>query len=135
MPGSIWDECLHDTLDLKMLDLKNNPTPSDLEKRLGREFIDVFFKTCTPIEKILFGRDRPLTGPADRQMWINPADRIEMTRCDGICIREQPCETDCLQALSHRGILEIGEKIEAQIAAEHKLAVSAAVRETEELER
>ncbi|KAG5680624.1 hypothetical protein PVAND_010118 [Polypedilum vanderplanki] len=135
MSESIWDECLHCSIPIEMLDLANHPTPSDLEKRMGAEFVDMFFKTCSPIEKVLFGRDKPLKGPDEKKLWINPADKLKASGCGGVYITEQVSRTDCLQALTHRGIMEIGEKIEAKITAEHENTVAEAVKETEELER
>jgi hypothetical protein len=137
MPASIYDECLQCSIPVEMLDLPNHPTPSDLERRMGKEFVEMFLATCSPIETVLFGRDKPLKGPEEGKLWIDPADRLKGLKsgCDGLCITEQPSKTDCLQALTHRGILEIGARIEAKIADEHDNAVAEAVREAEELER
>lgn len=132
MSKDIWDACLQEKIPCKMLDLTNHPTPSDLEKRLGKELVDVFFKTCTPMERVLFGRDKPLKGPEGKNMWIDPNDRVEGKK---VLITQQPLKTDCLQALTHRGILEIGEKIEKMIEEKNRENLEAAVKEAEDVSR
>lgn len=129
MSEQIWDSCLQREIPFEMIDFENHPTPADLEKRLGKELVDVYFQTCTPIEKIFFGRDKSLKGPEDKTLWISPDDRLS----GDICMKE--LKTDCLQALTHRGIMDIGRKIEDKIAIQQQEVVEVAVKETEELDR
>lgn len=130
MSNKLWDCCYQEEIPIELLDLASHPTPSDLEKRLGKELTDVFLKTCTPFQKILFGRDKPLKGPFDEgKMWINPEDRLNGNK---IKVSEAPY-TDCLQALTHHGILEIGKKYEEKLAEFNKKAINKAVQETDDL--
>jgi hypothetical protein len=113
-----------------LLDIENHPTPSHLEKSLGKELVDVILETCTPLQKKLFGRDKPLKGPNDEKMWINPRDRLNG---NGVVVTERLSKTSCLQALTHRGILEIGSEIEGKLEKRHEKDVADAVKEAEEL--
>lgn len=133
---SVYDCCLQEEIPFELLDLANHPTPSDLERKLGKDLADVFLKTCTPLQKILFGRDKPLKGP-EKRMWINPEDRLNGNK---VKITEAPPSqsasyTDCIQALTHMGILEVGKKYEAKLAELNRRAIDEAVQETEELSK
>lgn len=137
MPKTVWDCCLQDEIPIELLDLANHPTPSDLEKRLGKDLMEVFLKTCTPLQKVLFGRDKPLKGPNDARMWINPEDRENGANKIKITEAASPSSsyTDCIQALTHHGILEIGKKYEEKLAEINSRAMDNAVKEAEELSK
>lgn len=132
MSKNIWDSCFQQEISYNPLNFSKQPTQTDLEKRLGKELTEVFFQTCKPIDKIFFGRDKPLKGPGDKKMWINPKDRLDGER---IQITEQPLKTDCLQALTHRGILEIGEKAEKIVLERNKNFLEAKIKEAEDIAR
>lgn len=135
MSKAVYDCCFQEEIPFELLDIANHPTPSDLERKLGKDLADVFLKTCTPLQKILFGRDKPLKGPGTR-MWINPEDRLNGNK---VKITEAPSQstsyTDCIKALTHHGILEIGKKYEEKLAELNSRAVDDAVKETEELSK
>lgn len=108
------------------LDVRSHPTPADLERNMGKELVDIYLKTCTPIERVLFGRDKPLKGPS--KLWISPEDHL-----DGRKVRLTPMRTESVQALTHHGILEIGKQIEEKILVENKNAIAEAIADAEGL--
>lgn len=132
MSKDIWDSCFQQKISYDAFNFPKQPTQTDLEKRLGKELTDVFFQTCKPIDKTLFGRDKPLKGPKDKKMWINPDDRFDGEK---VRITEQPLKFDCLQALTHRGILEIGGKAEKMVVERNKKLIEEKIREAEEIAR
>lgn len=136
MSKTVFDCCLQDEIPFELLDITNHLTPSELEKRLGKDLAEVFLKTCKPIEKILFGRDKPLKGP-EGKMWINPEDRVDDRRVKITRAPNSPSSsyTDCLQALTHHGILEIGKKYEEKMAEMNRRAMKDAVKNAEELSK
>lgn len=93
---------------------------------MSKELVDIYLKTCTPIERVLFGRDKPLKGPS--KLWISPEDHS-----GGNMIRLTPMRTESVQALTHHGILEIGKQIEEKIHANNKKAIAEAVADAEGL--
>lgn len=93
---------------------------------MSKELVDIYLKTCTPIERVLFGRDKPLKGPS--KLWISPADHS-----DGNMTRLTPMRTESVQALTHHGILEIGKRIEEKLLTENKKAIAEAVADVEGL--
>lgn len=126
MPENVPDCCCQTEIPYKYLDVENHPTPTDLERNMSRELIDVYLKTCTPIEKVLFGRDKPLKGP-EGELWIDPNNRG-----DGK-VKLTPMRMEKIQALTHQGILEIGKQIEVKMSEANKKLVEKAVQEAEEL--
>lgn len=132
MSKELWDSCLQQEIPYEMLDLANHPTPTDLEKRLGKELTEAFLQQCTPFEKVLFGTDKPLKGPGNKKMWIDPKDRADGNK---LSITEVPLKTDCLQALTHRGILEIGEQVEKMLAERNAKDIESAVKEAMDVAR
>lgn len=132
MSKDIWDSCFQQEISYDPLNFPKQPTQTDLEKRLGKELTEVFFQTCKPIDKIFFGRDKPLKGPGDKKMWINPSDRLDGKK---IQITEQPSKFDCLQALTHRGILEIGGRAEQIVLERNKNFLEAKIKEAEDIAR
>lgn len=136
MSKTVFDSCLQDEIPYELLDVANHPTPSDLEKRLGKDLVEVFLKTCTPIEKILFGRDKPLKGP-EGSMWINPEDRLgdKKVKITAAPLSTSTSYTDCIQALTHHGILEIGKKYEEKMAEMNRRTMEEAVKDAEELSK
>lgn len=126
MSKQVMDSCCQLEIPFDYLDVEHHPTPSDLERNVSRELVDVYLKTCTPIERVLFGRDKMLKGPSS--LWINPEDRLK-----GQQLRMTPKSTEGVQALTHRGILEIGEQIERKMEESNRKLVEKAVEETEEL--
>lgn len=108
-----------------MLDVHNHPTVTDLQRNMGESLTDVYLKTCTPIERTLFGRDKPLKGPGKLQ---TNTDRLK-----GDKFHSTPLFTESLQALTHQGILEIGKKLEREFDEQNQLTIEKAVAEAEEL--
>lgn len=126
MSKCVADSCCQMEIPFEMLDVHNHPTVSDLQRNMGKSLTDVYLKTCTPIERTLFGRDTALKGPD--KLWINPADRLS-----GDKVQLTPLFTESLQAFTHRGILEIGKKLEQKFDAHNQLMIEKAVAEAEEL--
>lgn len=124
MPKVIPDSCCQFEIPFELI--KDHPTPTDISKNISKELVDVFLHTCTPIEKVLFGRDKPLKGPD--KLWIDPKDR-----CGDEKVKFTPLKTDCLQALTHQGILEIGKQFEAKIEQQNSKRIAKAVKEAEKL--
>lgn len=93
---------------------------------MNEKLVDVYLKTCTPIERTLFGRDKTLKGP--EKLWINPDDRS-----DGNETRLTPMRTESVQALTHQGILKIGNQIEEKMFLQSQKLIGEAVAEAEEL--
>lgn len=93
---------------------------------MSKELVDVYLKTCTPIERVLFGRDMPLKGP--EKLWLNPDDRSEGNTT---CLT--PIRTEGVQALTHQGILEIGKQIEEKMLEQNNKLIEEAVVEAQEL--
>lgn len=124
MPKVIPDSCCQFEIPFELI--KDHPTPTDISKNISKELVDVFLQTCTPIEKVLFGRDKPLKGPD--KLWIDPKDR-----CGDEKVKFTPLKTDCLQALTHQGILEIGKQFEAKIEQRNSKRIAKAVKEAEKL--
>lgn len=120
------DSCCQMEIPYDMLNVHNHPTVTDLERNMGKNLTDVYLKTCTPIERTLFGRDKPLKGP--EKLWINPADRLS-----GDKVHLTPLFTESLQAFTHQGILEIGRKLEQKFDEHNQLIIEKAVAEAEEL--
>lgn len=126
MMKNVQDSCCQSELPLELLDARNHPTPKDLERNMGTDLTEVYLKTCTPIERALFGRDKPLRGPGN--LWINPEDRSS-----GKQLLLTPERTASVQALTHQGILSIGEKIERKIDEERRGVILKAVAEAREI--
>ena len=122
MQKVIPDSCCQFEIPFELI--KDHPTPTDISKNISKELVDVFLDTCTPIEKALFGRDKPLKGPD--KLWIDPKDR-----CGDEKVKFTPLKTDCLQALTHQGILEIGKQFEAKIEERNSKKIAKAVKEAE----
>lgn len=125
MSNDVLDSCCQMEIPFEFLDVGNHPTPSDLLKNMSKELVEVYLRTCTPIERTLFGRDKKLKGPGN--LWINPEDRSD-------CRKAQltPVKTESLQALTHQGILEIGKQIEEKMNEQTKQMIAKAVADTEE---
>lgn len=126
MSKQVLDSCRQVEIPLEFIDVKDHPTPSDLERNMGKELFEVYLKTCTPIERTLLGRDKALKGP--EKLWINPDDRL-----NGNKLRLTPMNTEAVQALTHRRILEIGRQIEVKMEGKNKEIVEKAVAEAEEI--
>jgi hypothetical protein len=127
MPETVPDSCFQREIPYEMLDLANHPTPADLEKNMGKELTEMFLKTCSPFERVLFGRDKPLKGPPS-DLWISPEEYG-----NSCSIKKTPIKSiDCLQALTHQGILEIGEKLEEKIEEARMLENEKIIKETQE---
>lgn len=126
MSKRVMDSCCQLEIPFEYLDVEHHPTPSHLERNISKELVDVYLKTCTPIERVLFGRDKRLKGSGS--FWINPEDRLK-----GQQLRMTPESTEGVQALTHRGILEIGEQIERKMEDSNRKLVDKAVEEMEEL--
>lgn len=126
MSRNVFDSCRQMEIPYEYLDVQNHPTPSDLQRNMSKELVEVYLKTCSPIERTLFGRDKALEGPDN--LWINPEDRLGCNK-----IRLTPINTEGLQALTHQGILGIGKQIEEKMNRQTKQMIEKAVADTEEL--
>lgn len=126
MSKRVMDSCCQMEIPFEYLDVHHHPKPSDLERNMSKELVDVYLKTCTPIERVLFGRDKPLKGPGP--LWISPEDRSDERQ-----LRLTPTSTEGVQALTHLGILEIGEQIERKMEESNRKLVEMAVEEIEEV--
>jgi hypothetical protein len=126
MPKSVFDACCQQEIPYEYLDVGNQQTPSELARNTSWELAEIFLQTCTPIDKVLYGRDKPLKGPQSK-LWINPNNRS-----DGQALIT-PTKVEKIQALTHRGILEIGKQIEVKMSEENKKLVEKAVQDAEEL--
>lgn len=122
MQKIIPDSCCQFEITYDLI-IRDHPTPTDISKNISKELVDVFLSTCTPIEKALFGRDKPLKGPD--KLWIDPKDRCNAK------LKLTPLKTDCLQALTHQGILEIGKQFEGKIEERNLIKIANAVEEAE----
>lgn len=126
MSHHVLDSCSQMEIPSEFLDIRNHPTSSDLERNMGKDLLEVYLKTCTPFERTLLGRDKPLKGPG--QLWIDPDDRME-----GSQVRFTPMRTEKVQALTHLGILEIGKQIEGKMEEKNKKRIAEAIADDEEL--
>lgn len=126
MSMNVPDSCCQTDIPFSMLDVQNHPTVTDLQRNMGKSLTDVYLKTCTPIERTLFGRDKPLKGP-EKLLMIPP------NGLSGNKVHLTPLFTESLQALTHQGVLEIGKKLERKFDEQNQLAIDKAVAEAEEL--
>ena len=124
--NNVWDSCCQMEIPYEYLNVRNHPTPSDLQRNMSKELVDVYLKTCSPIERTLFGCDKALKGPGN--LWINPNDR---SGCNNIQLTQ--AKTEDLQAMTHQEILNIGEQIEEKMNEQTKRMIEKAVAEAEEL--
>lgn len=126
MMKNVPDSCCQMEIPFELVDVESLTTVGQLERNMGKPLVEVYLKTCTPFERTLLGRDRPLTCPGD--LWISPDDR-----CKGDEVRLTPVKTESVQALTHQGILEIGKRIEKQLEETKKKDIEEAVEEAREL--
>jgi hypothetical protein len=68
-------------------------------------------------------------------LWINPDDRLGDRKVKITQAPPSTSYTDCLQALTHHGILEIGKKYEEKMAEMNRRAMEDAVKDAEELSK
>lgn len=118
MSKNVWDSCCQ--LEIPHELLENHPTPSDLQRNVSRELVEVYLKTCTSVERALFGRDKSLKGPG--RLWINPDDRLS-----GNEVRLTSANVESIQALTHQNILEIGERLEVEMDKNSKMMMDKAL--------
>jgi len=125
MSRTFYDPCMQFTIpdDFDYFDFRNYPTQSDLRRNMGEEMTKVYLETCSPIEKTLFGHDKPLSGPQE-PMWINPDDRLGVDD-NGVRLTPAP-NVECLQALTHRRIMAIGAEYEKKLEAKQQQLVQQA---------
>lgn len=126
MSKNVFDSCCQMEIPFEFLDVHNHPTPTDLQRNMSKELVEVYLQTCSPIERTLFGRDKALKGPG--KLWINPDDRSSFNKK-----RLTPIKTENVQALTHQGILEIGKQIEEKINEKTEQIIDKAVADAEEL--
>lgn len=111
----VLDSCFQREIPYDMLDLANYQTPSELKKNVGKNLTEMFFKTCSPFERVLYG--------------------LPPLNCDGTsCARNKmPIKSaDDIQALTHQGILEIGEQLEKKFEQVRKEENEKAMQEMKE---
>lgn len=126
MPKTVLDCCWQQEIPKEYLNVKNHATPTSLERNTSRDLVDVYLQTCTPFERALFGQDKPLKGPGS-ELWINPSDRTK-----GL-LKITPSKAEKIQALTHRGILEIGKQIEVKMSEENRKNQEKVIQEVLEL--
>ncbi|XP_019771879.1 uncharacterized protein LOC109545555 [Dendroctonus ponderosae] len=98
-----------------LLKSKESPKLSDAKKNLGDTLSQVVFEQCEDALKEGFGLKNPLQGPGDI-LWISPSDLLI-----GKIALKPPFTPKCLQALTHKGILEIGQELERKFRQEMEL--------------
>lgn len=113
---NVQDSCCQREIPLELLDARNHATLSDLNRNMGKDLAEVYLKTCTPIERALFGLDRPLRGPENLSR--SPDKQLQL---------------ETFQALTHERILSIGGEIEKKIEKAHEKVVKRAVADAEEI--
>ncbi|XP_050304906.1 uncharacterized protein LOC126742308 [Anthonomus grandis grandis] len=82
------------------------PKLSDAKRNLGDTLAKVVFDQCEDALREDFGLKTPLHGPGN-VLWVSPSDLLI-----GKVALKPPFTPKCLQALTHKGILEIGEGLE-----------------------
>ena len=127
MSRNVLNSCCQMEIPFEYLDVEKHPTPKDLERNMSKELVAVYLKTCTSIERSLFGRDKALQGPAG-DLWINPEDRAQ-----GKKLKLTPLRTEELKALTHKGVLELGKQVEGKMEKHNRKMTEKAVAEAEEL--
>ncbi|XP_060533449.1 cilia- and flagella-associated protein 45-like [Cylas formicarius] len=89
---------------------KMAPKLSNAKTNLGGALAQLLFESCEDALKEDFGLARPLRGPGDN-LWVSPSDLLI-----GKLALKPPFTPKCLQALTHRGILQIGKELEDRTA-------------------
>lgn len=128
MSKFVPDSCCQVEIPREFLDFASLTTVTDLEKNMGEGLVDVYLKTCSPIELVLLGRDKSLKGPG--KLWIDPENRSS-----GQKVQLTPLWSETVQALTHHEILDIGRKFEDKLNDENAKTVEAAVDEAEKLSK
>lgn len=128
------DSCRQRSIPPDFLRIFEQLTPTDLKRNLANEdFIEVYARTCTPIQATLFGSGKPLQGPKSA-LWIDPKDRNFDEDGQGRGVKLTPVvNAEKVQALTHHGILRIGEQIEQRIDAENLKLIEKTIEETLEV--
>lgn len=118
---AVFDSCCQREIPFKILRINDQITPTDLKRNLGNEnIVDVYSRTCTPIQRKLIGCDSKLKGPGN--LWIDPngGTKRQLT----------PINVEKVQALTHQAILQIGEEIETKIDMKNTKLAEKIIEET-----
>ncbi|KAL1491541.1 hypothetical protein ABEB36_012123 [Hypothenemus hampei] len=92
-----------------------SPKRSEAKRNLGVFLSKVVFDQCEEALREDFGLKMPLKGPGD-VLWVSPSDLLL-----GKIVLKPPLTPKCLQALTHKGIIEIGEGFERKFKEEAEL--------------
>ncbi|KAB0794292.1 hypothetical protein PPYR_11131 [Photinus pyralis] len=103
------------------------PTISQVKNELGNDLAEMIFSTCPKSVQPVLGLAPPLKGPGD-DLWTSPSDIL----LGKVCLKP-PLTGKCMKALTHQGILVIGQDIEMKFWNEAELDKKKELREQEEI--
>lgn len=106
------------------------PTLEDAANSLGPLLSTVVLNTMSQKAQLLMGVQRPLSTVPD-SIWIAPQTRLD----GGRIVQTVPDQLVCLQACTHKAILEMGAHIEQKMHKDKEAAVQQAKRDTELFEK
>nr|CAD7441203.1 unnamed protein product [Timema bartmani] len=113
---------------MQLLQEKGIPTQAEVRNQLGSPLAEIFFCSLTEEEKVLMGVSPRLDGPED-PLWVDPNEVLM-----GNLVKSPPITSRHIQALTHVGIMEIGEQTienyEKEMARSKEEAVAEAVKRT-----
>lgn len=128
----VCDSCCQREIPYDLLRIHEQLTPSDLKKNMKNDsFMEVYSRTCTPIQKTLIGCDKSLQGPED--LWLDPEDRTVNEEGKARVKLTPLINVEKVKALTHFGILKIGGEIEKKIDDENSKLIERAINETLEV--
>lgn len=130
----VCDSCCQREIPYEFLRIHEQLTPTDLKQNLKNgNIVEVYSRTCTPIQKTLFGCDKDLKGP-EYDLWIDPENRISDEEGEKFKLKLTPeNNTEKVKALTHQGILRIGGEIESRINDENSKLIEKTINETLEV--
>ncbi|KAF5307933.1 hypothetical protein FQR65_LT06500 [Abscondita terminalis] len=103
------------------------PTITEVKDELGDKLAEVFFATCPESLRSLVGLE-PLLNGTTGDLWMSPSDVL----IGRVCLTP-PFTEKCTKALTHQGILLIGEDIEQKLKNETELQRQRGLFEQEEV--
>nr|CAD7404482.1 unnamed protein product [Timema poppensis] len=113
---------------MQLLQEKGIPTQAEVRNQLGSPLAEIFFSSLTEEEKVLMGLSPRLNGPED-PLWVDPSEVLM-----GNLVKSPPITSRHIQALTHVGIMEIGEQsivnYEQEMARAKEEATAEAVKRT-----
>nr|CAD7569219.1 unnamed protein product [Timema californicum] len=113
---------------MQLLQEKGIPTQAEVRNQLGSPLAEIFFSSLTEEEKVLMGLSPRLNSPED-PLWVDPSEVLM-----GNLVKSPPITSRHIQALTHVGIMEIGEQsivnYEQEMARAKEEAIAEAVKRT-----